>query len=170
MKQTIRKSVIGLIAIALTSAVPIMGLAHHDSGNDGHIPKDVNYGFTVVGRDDLAGVSDGLYTDVWSHGGYAYIGTFQEPDCSDAGVFIIDLAAAVANYPAIEGATVAEIKSAPNTRINDVKVHKVGDVDVLITTQEPCGMQIPGGAISDANTNTSECCNHKECQPVQTRC
>jgi hypothetical protein len=61
------------------------------------------------------------------------------------------MAAAIAQYPEdTEGATVAEIKSAPNTRINDVKVHTVGDVDVLITTQEPCGMQIPGGAITDA--------------------
>ena len=131
-----------------------MGLAHHDSGNDGHIPKDVNYGFEVVGRDDLGGVTDGLYTDVWSHNGYAYIGTFQEPDCSDAGVFVIDMAAAVANYPDTSGATVAEIKSAPNTRINDVKVHRVGDVDV-ITTQEPCGMQIPGGAVSDARLSAN---------------
>jgi len=153
MKQTILKGAIGLTAFALTSVVPISSLAHHDSGNDGHIPKDVNYGFEVVGRDTLGGVADGLYTDVWSHEGYAYIGTFQEPDCSDAGVFIIDMAAAVANYPDTSGATVAEIRSAPNTRINDVKVHAVGDVDVLITTQEPCGAQIPGGAVSDANSN-----------------
>ena len=151
MKNTIRKGAVGLAAFTLTSFIPIMSLAHHDSGNDGHIPKDVNYGFEVVGRDTLAGVTDGLYTDVWSHNGYAYIGTFQEPDCSNAGVFIIDMAAAVANYPATEGATVAEIKSAPSTRINDVKVHRVGDVDVLITTQEPCGMQIPGHPNSGGN-------------------
>jgi hypothetical protein len=56
MNQTIRKNTIGLAAFALTSFIPIMGLAHHDSGNDGHIPKDVNYGFEVVGRDTLAGV------------------------------------------------------------------------------------------------------------------
>ncbi|MEH6451499.1 MAG: PA domain-containing protein [Psychromonas sp.] len=153
MNQTIRKNTIGLAAFALTSLFPVMGQAHHDSGNDGHVTSNINYGFEVVGRDTLAGVANGLYTDVWSHKGYAYIGTFQEPDCSDAGVFIIDMAAAVGNYPDTEGATVAEIKSAPNTRINDVKVHTVGDVDVLITTQEPCGMQIPGGAVSDANSN-----------------
>jgi hypothetical protein len=58
------------------------------------------------------------------------------------------MAAAVENYPETEGATVAHIRSAPNTRINDVKVHQVGDIDVLITTQEPCGMQIPGWAQS----------------------
>ena len=120
----------------------------HDSPNDGHVPANTNYGFEVIGRDTLQGVVDGLYTDVWSHNGYAYVGTFQEPNCSDAGVFIVDMAAAVANYPATEGATVSSIKSAPNTRINDVKVHTVGDTDVLITTQEPCGMPIPGSAQS----------------------
>lgn len=153
MKQQKLGSKIALLASAtLAASIAAVALAH-DSPNDGHIPKDVNYGFEVIGRDTLTGVSDGLYTDVWSHKGYAYVGTFQEPDCSDAGVFIVDMAAAVANYPNTEGATVADIKSAPNTRINDVKVHTVGDVDVLITTQEPCGMQIPGGAISDANSN-----------------
>ena len=149
-RTTTRLSIAALAVIAMTATTATVGLAH-DSGNDGHIPKDVNYGFNVVGRDDLGGVTDGLYTDVWSHNGFAYIGTFQDP-CSDAGVFVVDMAAAVANYPDTAGATVAEIKSAPNTRINDVKVHTVGNKDVLITTQEPCGMQIPGWAQSDANT------------------
>ena len=104
------------------------------------------------GRDTLAGIADGLYTDVWSHKGYAYVGTFQNPSCTNAGVFIVDIEQAIANYDggngSIEGATIAEIKSAPNTRINDVKVHTVGDKDILITTQEPCGQQIPGlGAV-----------------------
>jgi len=137
-----------LAALALMVTTASVGLAH-DSPNEGHIPKDVNYGFEVVGRDTLAGVTDGLYTDVWSHDGFAYIGTFQDP-CTDAGVFVIDMAAAVANYPDTEGATVSQIKSAPNTRINDVKVHSVGDTDVLITTQEPCGMAVPSAAQSDS--------------------
>ena len=152
MKQKIRLNVGRITTALLAVSAVTVGLAH-DSPNDGHIPKDTNYGFEVIGRDTLTGVADGLYTDVWSHNGHAYIGTFQEPDCTDAGVFIVDMAAAVANYPNTEGATVAEIKSAPNTRINDVKVHAVGDIDVLITTQEPCGSAIPGGAISDANSN-----------------
>jgi hypothetical protein len=138
-----------LSVVALLAATTVASA--HDSPNEGHIPKDANYGFEVIGRDTLGGVEDGLYTDVWSHNGYAYIGTFQEPDCSNAGVFVVDMAAAVANYPDTEGSTVAEIKSAPNTRINDVKVHTVGDKDVLVTTQEPCGNAIPGGPVSDAN-------------------
>ena len=154
MKKTIQSSAIGLVAFALTSFAPIIGLAH-DSPNDGHIPKDVNYGFEVLGRDTLGGVIDENYTDVWSHNGFAYIGTFQNP-CNNAGVFIVDMEAAVEGYDpddpdTFTGATVAEIRSAPNTRINDVKVHTVDDVDVLITTQEPCGMEIPGAAMSGGN-------------------
>lgn len=123
------------------------GIAH-EGDTQGHVPQNTNYGFSVIGRDLLDGIQDGLYTDVWSHEGYAYIGTFQEPDCSNAGVFVVDIEAAVQNFTTsnLQGATIAEISSAPNTRVNDVKVHTVGDRDVLITTQEPCGDAIPGFA------------------------
>jgi len=134
------------IAVATTSSA-------HESNNDGHIPANVNYGFEPIGRDILEGITDGKYTDVWSQNGFAYIGTFQEPDCSTSGVFVVDIAAAIANYPDISGATVAEIKSPPDTRINDVKTITVGDIDVLITTEEPCGAGINGGAVSDLNIN-----------------
>lgn len=125
----------------------------HESDTEGHVPANTNYGFDVIGRDTLGGIADGLYTDVWSHNGYAYIGTFQNPDCTNAGVFIVDIEQAIAGYPATEGGLVAEINSAPNTRINDVKVHRVGDTDVLITTQEPCGSAIPGWSQADSNKN-----------------
>ena len=146
LKPSIRRI---LVSFGIIMPVLLGELAAHDSPNDGHVPPNTNFGFEVVGRDTLGGIADGLYTDVWSHNGYAYIGTFQEPDCTDAGVFIVDIDAAIANYPDTEGATVAHIRSAPNTRINDVKVHTVGVTDVLITTQEPCGMQIPGAQRSN---------------------
>jgi len=138
-----------LIAIALV-ATPA---GSHESENDGHIPTNTNYGFDAIGRDTLEGITDGKYTDVWSHNGYAYIGTFQEPDCSNSGVFVVDIAASISNYPSISGATVAEIKSPPDTRINDVKVITIGSRDVLITTEEPCGAGINGGEVSDLNIN-----------------
>ena len=49
MKQTIRLNVAGLSAFAIAASVTAVSLAH-DSPNDGHIPKDVNYGFELVGR------------------------------------------------------------------------------------------------------------------------
>ena len=131
-----------ILVIGLST--PTISTAHDTPLPDGHILPNINYGFEVIGRDLLTGVTEGLYTDVWSHKGYAYIGSFQEPDCTRAGVFIVDIAQAVANYPqSMEGAMVAQIKSAPNTRVNDVKVHTVTfqnkSRDVLILTEEKCG-------------------------------
>lgn len=134
-----RRLTVAMGALLLIMATLSSPLAAHESENDGHIPANVNYGFEVIGRDVLEGVTDGKYTDVWSHDGYAYIGTFQEPECTTAGVFVVDIAQAVENYPETTGATVAEIKSAEDTRINDVKLVEIGDMDVLITTEEPCG-------------------------------
>lgn len=140
-------------ALALMATVLAAPTSAHESENDGHIAPNTNYGFEVIGRDTLEGVADGKYTDTWSLNGFAYIGTFQEPECSTAGVFVVDIADAIANYPDISGATVAEIKSPPDTRINDVKAITIGNLDVLITTEEPCGAGTNGGAVSDQNIN-----------------
>lgn len=144
-----RRALLGLsvAAIALTGTA----IVAHESDTEGHIPANINYGFEVIGRDLLVGVQDGAYTDVWSHKGFAYVGTFQDPDCSRAGVYVVDIEQAIANYPADEGALVASISSAPSTRINDVKVHSIGNRDYLITTQEPCGMAIPSSVSSGDN-------------------
>ena len=151
-------------AATLLATVLVAPSAAHESENDGHIPANTNYGFTPIGRDTLVGVQDEKYTDVWSQDGYAYIGTFQNPTCDNTGVHVIDIAAAIDNFsaaydaetnpePAVAGAQVAFIKAAPDTRVNDVKVHTVGDIDVLIATEEPCGAGIMGGAVSDFNIN-----------------
>lgn len=111
----------------------------HESEGDGHIEQDVNYGFEHVGNDTLAGVLDDHYTDVWSDGrGYAYVGSFQQPDCDRSGVYISDISDPSA--PAMVGM----IKSAPDTRVNDVKTIQIGQHTVLIHTEEPCGMLNPG--------------------------
>ena len=136
-----------ILAITTITGTLLTGTIHsHETPNpDGHVPANVNYGFEVIGRDVLAGIQDGLYTDVWSHKGYAYVGTYQEPDCSRAGVFVVDISMAVKNHAdsKMSGAVVAEIKSAPNTRVNDVKVHSITfhnqQRDVLILTEEKCG-------------------------------
>lgn len=111
----------------------------HEGDSEGHIPQDKNYGFTLVGRDTLGGITDGRYTDVWADGnGYAYVGTFQEPTCDRSGVYISDI-----RNPA-KPTTVNMIKSPPDTRVNDVKTITLpGGRTVLIHTLEPCGT-VPG--------------------------
>jgi len=146
--------VLGVFVLVATTMFPSSAGAH-DSENDGHIPANVNYGFEVIGRDLLEGITDGKYTDVWSHDGFAYIGTFQEPECSTAGVFVVDIAMAIENYPETSGATVAEIPSAVDTRINDVKTVEIGDTDVLIATEEPCGEFDPETGIQAGNGGVS---------------
>ena len=114
-------------------------LLHDSDLPDGHVPANTNYGFVLVGHDSLGGIADGKYTDAWSHGNYAYVGTFEEPTCDRSGVFISDI-----SDPA-NPQTVNMIKSPPNTRINDVKVHAVGDKDVLIFSLEKCGALVGSG-------------------------
>lgn len=146
-----------LTAVALSAALCANALAHDDvvaDGSkadnkhllhdtplpDGHIPANVNYGFNVIGHDVLGGISTGLYTDIWAHEGFAYVGTFQEPDCDRSGVYISDI-----RDPA-NPVTVGMIKSPPETRINDVKVTEIGGRDVLIHSLEPCGPLVGNGA------------------------
>lgn len=113
----------------------------HESESEGHIEQDTNYGFTLVGTDHLGGVEQGRYTDVWSDGrGFAYVGTFQEPTCDRSGVYVSDI-----SDPA-DPVTVSMIRSAPGTRVNDVKTITMPDGRVvLIHTEEPCGPVTPGG-------------------------
>lgn len=114
----------------------------HESEAEGHIDQDVNYGFDVIGHDTLGGVAENRYTDVWSDGrGYAYVGTFEEPSCDRAGVYISDIS------DPENPATVNMIKSPPDTRVNDVKTHEVNGRTVLVYTLEPCGRNVPPGTL-----------------------
>lgn len=142
--------------IATASAVAAHELAEddslHDNKNllhapdnpDGHVPANTNYGFELVAVDNLGGIESGRYTDVWAKDGYAYVGTFQEPTCNKSGVYITDI-----RDPA-NPETIKMLRSPANTRINDVKVHGIGDRNVLFVTYEPCGVLRGGVANGDA--------------------
>ena len=91
----------------------------------------------VVGQFEIP--VDGLTTDVWAYGNYAYVGSFDEPFCSLdlTGVRVID----ISNPTAPEQVTFIPAK--PGTRNNDVKVehietrHFTGEI--LVLSNEPCG-------------------------------
>lgn len=78
----------------------------------------------------------GSVTDVWEHGGFAYLGTFYEPDCSRFGTRIVDI------RDPENPVYVGNLPSMPNTRVNDVKVTSIDSPwfsgDLLAATQEPC--------------------------------
>ncbi len=81
---------------------------------------------------------EGLTTDVWAHGNYAYIGSFNQPVCSLdlTGVRVIDIS------DPENPEQVAFIPAKPGTRNNDVKVahietrHFTGEI--LVVSNEPC--------------------------------
>ena len=59
MNKSFLANATAVTTYALTFILPTVGQAH-DSPNHGHIPKDVNYGFEVVG-DIQAGASPPLF-------------------------------------------------------------------------------------------------------------
>lgn len=141
------------LAVVLTVGMALAGAGvatAHGGGEDGHIPANTNYGISPVGYSPLQGVQDGRYTDVWAHDGYAYVGSFQNPDCSNDGVYIADIRDP--QQPEYLG----QIHSAPGTRVNDVKVTDVGDRDILIFSHEVCGTDVAASNASQMGRDRSE--------------
>ena len=95
----------------------------------------------VVGQFDVP--IEGLTTDVWALGNYAYIGSFSTQFCSFdlTGVRVIDI-----SDPAVP-VQVAFIKDKKGTRTNDVKAASIATTqwsgDILVTVNEGCGVSLP---------------------------
>jgi hypothetical protein len=67
--------------------------AHHQHGeNEGHLPP-VKRRVDLVGKLDLFGSQEqpGRISDVGVFGDFAYLGAFREPNCEQAGVYVIDI-------------------------------------------------------------------------------
>ncbi len=86
---------------------------------------------------------EGLTTDVWAYGNYAYLGSFSEPFCSFdlTGVRVIDIS------DPTDPVQVAFIKDKMGTRTNDIKVEHIEtrhfSGEILVTTNEGCGVTLP---------------------------
>lgn len=94
---------------------------------------------SVVGQVDDFVVGPGQITDVWAYGNYAYLGSFDEPECSldFTGVHIVDISDPTAPV------RVKFIPAKPGTRNNDVKVEHIETPffsgEILVVSNEPCG-------------------------------
>ena len=86
---------------------------------------------------------EGLTSDVWALGNYAYLGSFSSPVCSFdiTGTRIIDIS------DPTDPSLASFIPDALGTRTNDVKAFTLDTKrfsgDVLITTNEGCGVALP---------------------------
>lgn len=107
------------------------------SGPFAHVTKNL----AVAGRGER--LLPNATTDVWTHGGFAYIGTFNDP-CGDgtgangSGVRIFDV-----GNPT-KPLEVNAIPSPVGSRSNDVKVAAMNSGDVLVHSNEACD-DGPGG-------------------------
>lgn len=109
--------------------------------SSGHVPGS-SENVELVAKFRVADAAPGRITDVWSHGDFAYLGTFQDPQpCRNTGVYVIDIS------DPEKPRQVEFIPGASNTRTNDVKVFhfETGSFsgDLLIHSNEPCSFTAP---------------------------
>ncbi|MDH3468222.1 MAG: hypothetical protein OES26_20320 [Gammaproteobacteria bacterium] len=122
-------------ALGLLFAVPAS--ATHSNQAEAEPSPTLN----LIGQFDVP--FDGLTSDVWALGNYAYLGSFSEPLCSFdiTGTRIIDI-----SNPS-DPTQVAFIKDKQGTRTNDVKAFSIATSkwtgDILVTTNEGCGFSLP---------------------------
>jgi hypothetical protein len=74
------------------SPLEVEALHHQHGGTAGHLPP-VSRNVRLVGKLDLFGTSEqpGRISDVGVFGDFAYLGAFREPNCEQAGVYVIDI-------------------------------------------------------------------------------
>jgi hypothetical protein len=119
------------LVVVMMMIVPASAFAGHGGSSSPELE--------VVGRFNPFGGVDGLTTDVWAYGNYAYIGSFDQPFCSldVTGVRVIDI-----SDPTTPN-QVAFIADQPGTRTNDVKVAHIEtrhfSGEILVATNEQCG-------------------------------
>ena len=100
-------------------------------------------------------------TDVWAHGDYAYIGTYNVP-CGTGEGYRIDtgpvalrddlLGPGVPVFDVSDRSApqyIGNLPSVPGSRINDIKVSAFGGRDVLVHSNEPCAGGFGGFEIYD---------------------
>lgn len=135
------KALTGVLLLAglLFAVAPSVGASHGGSKS-----REL----ALLGRLDIA-AGPGHISDVWAHGTYAYLGSFDEPLCSldFTGVHIVDI-----SDPS-RPVKVGFIPSPPNARANDVKVGHIStrffQGDVLVHSNEPCGGRFHPRAVAD---------------------
>ena len=125
---------------AVTAAAARVSTANIDFGvvSDGSADGAA---LNLVGRGERR--LPGGTTDVWVQGGYAYLGTFQDP-CGDGTVG----AAGVHIYDVRDPGNISEVGALPSqagSRVNDVKVAELTRGTRLVHSNETCGALGRGG-------------------------
>ena len=137
-KHRPRATVVALVAaLAMVFALPASA---HDGGDPFQAPVTSDH---LVKVGEFVVPFEGLTSDVWALGNYAYLGSFSTPFCSFdiTGTRIIDIS------DPTNPTQVSFIKDKQGTRTNDVKAFSLDTSkwsgDILVTTNEGCGFSLP---------------------------
>lgn len=140
-----------LLIVAMLSVLTVSAVgAHEGEGGGDPIPSDSEE-LEVLGTFEVP--VEGLTTDVWAYGDYAYMGSFTNCSLDLTGVRVIDIA------DPTNPEQVAFIKAIPGTRNNDVKVTHIDTPsfsgEILTVTHESCGGSFTPRLHSNGTANSS---------------
>ena len=144
----------------LSDPLEELDAAADDVVSDGPFAK-VTKNVSLVGRGER--LLPNATTDVWAHGEFAYIGTFNSPCGTGAGYGQPGLVQGV-NGPGIpvfdihnrhDPVYVGNIPSVQGSRINDVKVASMNGGDILVHSNESCAGGPGGFEIYDVGDPTN---------------
>ena len=144
------------LAAGLLPLVASAASAHPDEKHgeaEGHLPPKVQ-NVRLVGEGRVsdrttaspppAGLSalEGRVADVTVSGNFAYLASFREPDCTDGGVFVMD----ITNPARPTEVREAFIPTTPGSFVGEgMQVLRIGARDVLLFNNEVCGEGGKGG-------------------------
>jgi hypothetical protein len=116
--------------------------AHQHGGDQGHLPA-TQANVDVVGKLKLRQTEAGRVADVGSYGNYAYLAAFDDGDCQNGGVWIVDI-----KNPA-RPRQVGFVKAANNSYVGEgIHVIRIDSAsyhgDVLLYNNEICGAENSG--------------------------
>lgn len=118
----------------------------------GHIPGS-SENVELVGQLTVSGAEEGRISDVWSHGDFAYLGTFTQPDCAASGVYVLDISDPTDPQEVGFISQDGILPGSDNARPQDLKVISLNTPafkgDVLIHSNEQCSFSQQGvGGVS----------------------
>ena len=149
----------GLVVCLAAGMLPLVASAasaHPDEKHgkaDGHLPAKVE-NVRLIGEGRVSdrstatpppgglGPLEGRVADVAVSGNFAYLASFREPDCSDGGVFVMD----ITNPSEPTEVREAFIPTTPGSYVGEgMQVLRIGDRDVLLFNNETCADTGKGG-------------------------
>lgn len=131
---------------------PIEVHAQHEQNaqhgpSEGHVAGS-SENVDLVAKLRVHDASEGRISDVWSHGDFAYLGTFVQPDCESSGVYVADISDPENPQEVSFISQDGFVEGSDNARPQDVKAISLRteafNGDLLVHTNEQCSFSERG--------------------------